>query len=222
MKYITIDEYFDEIYCINLRSRPERLLSFKKNFHNLGTSRITFFEAIDGSTLDIGDWKLTRGALGCTLSHVAIYKDALEKKHSKILVLEDDAVLGRNFRKALTKLIVTVKDEWDLLYLGGMHCMSPEKINSNVVKVKSSLTTHAIAINCECLPFVLAERDTSEIIDVTLAHLHQKLRVYAPTKFVAHQIKGYSDIKELYVDYNVSLFEKIFYKIKKTLTKRSI
>jgi len=218
---LSLNEYFDEIYCINLKSRPERLASFKKNLKKLGMPDITIFEALDGASLERGDWPLSNGALGCTLSHVAIYTDALKKKHSKILVFEDDAIIKRGFVKSFSNMIATLNSDWDMLYLGGSHHLPPEPVNADVVKVTCTLATHAIAFNCSCLPLILAERNTTQIIDVALANFHPQLRVYAPTEFVAVQSEGYSDIQESHVNYSVSTFDKIFYKLKRIFTGKA-
>jgi len=215
---INLDEYFDQIYCINLKSRPDRLLAFKKNFDALGTSKINIIEAVDGKTIDIGDWKYNSGALGCRLSHIAAYNDAIKNKYAKILVLEDDVIINKGIKKALFKLQQNLQNNWDLIYFGGNHVIKPEKINSEIVKIKCTLATHAIAINCACLPQIIAELEHNDhCIDVVLADLHPKLRVYSPVKPVAYQKNGYSDIEETEVNYNVSFIKKIIFKIKKTL-----
>lgn len=212
---IDLDQYFDQIYCINLKSRPDRLLAFKKNFDALGTSKINFIEAVDGKTIDIGNWKYNRGALGCRLSHIAAYNDAIKNKYAKILVLEDDVVFSKTFRKALFKLQQNLQNNWDLLYFGGNHVLKPEKINRDMVKIKCTLAAHAIAINCECLPQIITELEHNDhCIDVVLADLHPKLKVYSPLKPVAYQQKGYSDIEETEVNYNVSFSKKIIFKFK--------
>ncbi len=212
---INLDEYFDRIYCINLKSRPDRLISFKKNFKALGTSNITFIEAIDGKTLDIGDWKFSPGSLGCKLSHLSIYNDALKNNYSKILVFEDDAIVNKYFRKALYKILATVNDDWDLIYFGGTHFVRPEKINNSTMRLKSTTTTHSMAINCRCMPQLLSElTNSNQFIDISLANLQIKLKVYGPSKSMAYQIQGYSDIEETNVNYNMSLMSKIGYKIK--------
>jgi GR25 family glycosyltransferase involved in LPS biosynthesis len=212
---VDLDQYFDQIYCINLKSRPDRLLAFKKNFGALGTSKINFIEAIDGKTIDIGNWKHSRGALGCRLSHIAIYSDAIKNKYSKILILEDDVVIDKGIRKALFKLQQNLQNNWDLIYFGGTHFIKPEKINRDMVKIKCTLATHAIAINCSCLSQIITELEHNDhCIDVVLADLHPKLKVYGPAKPMAHQKDGYSNVEETDVNYNVSFSKKIIFKIK--------
>jgi GR25 family glycosyltransferase involved in LPS biosynthesis len=216
-RVINLDDFFDQIYCINLKSRPDRLISFKKNLKALGTSNITYFEAINGRTLDINGWHHSAGALGCRLSHISIYKEAIKNNYSKILVLEDDAIISTDFLKSLYKIIDTVNDDWDLIYFGGAHFATPDKINDNVIRLKATTALHSVAINCRCLPQILTtlEQNNNQVIDVVLADMQPKLKAYSPTKPTARQIRGYSDIEETHVDYNVSLMSKIWHKLKR-------
>ena len=62
--------------------------------------------------------QLTRGAIGCALSHAAIWKEAATHPDSfRVLVLEDDVILSEDFDKAVSDAILNVPDDFDMLYL---------------------------------------------------------------------------------------------------------
>jgi glycosyl transferase family 25 len=48
--------------------------------------------------------KLSRGEVGCSLSHLGIYRDMIEKDISRALILEDDSVFNQDPRPLLAEL----------------------------------------------------------------------------------------------------------------------
>ena len=61
--------------------------------------------------------QLSRGEIGCTISHSEIWKVA----KGNVLVLEDDAIFKRNWILKIYNTIDTLKamdKTWDLIYLG--------------------------------------------------------------------------------------------------------
>lgn len=208
--------YFDCIYCINLPYRTDRLKAFKQNcLAILDTDNVQIFKAIDGKEVKNNTWQHNSGALGCRLSHLAIYKEALSKKYSKILVLEDDVVFKTNLKKKFNKLLEYIDDDWDMIYFGGTNYLQPTPINKHAVKLNGTLSTHAIAINCKCLEkLILKIEHDQRWIDSVIGDLHAELKVYGFPKNIASQAKGYSDIQEASVNYNSSLYSKISIQIK--------
>ena len=213
---IDLDKYFDQVYCINLKSRPDRLTAFKKNYKVLGTDKITITEAVNGKEIDPGSWQYSLGSLGCRLSHLNIYKEALNNHYTRILVLEDDVIIQKNFRKKLTELINLVNDDWDMIYFGGYHYLKPDTISNDFIKLNNTLTTHAIAFNTRCLPKVIHKIESDQRwLDSVIADLHPSLKVYGFVKPLALQKTGYSDIEEKNINYNPGFFDKVVFKLKK-------
>lgn len=119
-----IDEYFDEVYLLNLEKRPERmdLAAKRMQFCDIEFRR---FAATDGSVMK-RVWEtyfkenrhfLNPNYMGCAISHLSIYKDALEKGFGKILVVEDDNRILYDANRLFSSTIDQVP-EWELLYLG--------------------------------------------------------------------------------------------------------
>ena len=100
-----------KVVVINLDQRTDRLELFDRNNPNLQYER---FKAVDGSMIsyqkllqsgyDVNhDWidpilhtKLTKGEVGCFLSHWHIWQKCIERNES-LIVLEDDAILTERF-----------------------------------------------------------------------------------------------------------------------------
>ncbi len=208
-----LDTYFDEIYCINLERRPDRKKNFKRNYKNLGTNKITFFSAIDGGDIKDADWQFSKGALGCRLSHLEIYKAALHKNQNRILVLEDDVITKKTFIESLELLIKTVGDDYDMIYFGGYHFIEPKLIHKNILRLENTLALHAIAINTRCLNQLIQKIETDKrSIDSVIADLHPSLKVYGFSRETAIQRKGYSDILDSNVNYSGSYLGKMYLK----------
>jgi hypothetical protein len=91
----------------------------------LGTSYLDeTFEPIHGMIGNEGQTYfchcMSRGAIGCALSHLSIIKDALDSGYNTIWIMEDDIEIARDPRllsDAITKLDYLVgKGNWDILF----------------------------------------------------------------------------------------------------------
>lgn len=114
-----INEYFDKIYLLNLRKRKDRL---EKSTNRLNKLNIKFdvFYGVDGVILN-HIWKKIDNSyfsnpnyLGCAISHLSIYQDAINEEYDKILIIEDDNLINKN----LHSLFVDIPQWNDLFYLG--------------------------------------------------------------------------------------------------------
>ncbi|XP_048448404.1 procollagen galactosyltransferase 2-like [Rhincodon typus] len=140
---------FDEIFMINLKRRTDRR---KRMLHTLYEQEIEVkvVDAVDGKALNTSHLKalniemlpgyhdpysgriLTRGEIGCFLSHYYIWKEVIDRGLQKVLVLEDDNRFQPHFRRRITKLMEDIKEnqlDWDLIYIGRkrMQVEHPEK-----------------------------------------------------------------------------------------------
>ena len=60
------------IYCISLKRREDRRSSVENHLNSLGIE-FEFVDAIDSRDIE-GDYQIPKGAIGCNLSHLKIYK----------------------------------------------------------------------------------------------------------------------------------------------------
>ena len=125
---------------INLARRPDRLAFFTKtNEQYLNSWEIV--QAIDGRELTIekvrelgfdtnNDWrdpirktKLSRGEVGCFMSHYAAWAECIELDEP-VIILEDDAVFTDKFYELEVENLM---QKFDLLYLARKE-MEPNKV----------------------------------------------------------------------------------------------
>ena len=124
-------------FIINLErcyEKRERMIERMKKYPEINYE---IFNAIDGQNLTeeymnennydtIDEWldpfqnrKMTKGEIGCSISHYSVYEKAFSMEHEITLVLEDDAEFSDDF---IDKLKITLQDldkiEWDMCYLG--------------------------------------------------------------------------------------------------------
>lgn len=148
-------DYFDAVFCINLDARPERWELFEKRIQDAKLSGYERYSGIDGKICPAPAWwKSGDGAWGCMMSHLRICQDALAKKLNNYLVFEDDVVFCENFIPRFKKTmrdVSSLKNKWDLLYLGGQHLYvesaRPYPYKENLVKCYNINRTHAFAVN---------------------------------------------------------------------------
>ncbi|XP_071948001.1 procollagen galactosyltransferase 2-like isoform X2 [Antedon mediterranea] len=128
----------DKIYMINLKRRPKRRQRMVRSLHELSLN-YTIFNAVDGKLLTDEKLKemgidmmegykdpfheriLTKGEIGCFLSHYNIWVDMIEKGYETVIVLEDDVRFEAFFTMKLKKLLNEPQKldiAWELIYLG--------------------------------------------------------------------------------------------------------
>jgi GR25 family glycosyltransferase involved in LPS biosynthesis len=118
---MNINNYFDKIYLLNLHKRKDRL---DKSVEKLDKLNIKYdvFNGTDGSVIQKLWNKLDNpnftnsNYVGCAISHLSIYQDALQNKYEKILIIEDDNLIHNGIINMFDNLVIP---EWsDLFYLG--------------------------------------------------------------------------------------------------------
>ena len=128
----------ERVYVINLGHREDRMLKMDKMLKSLGGIFTNYerIEAVNGklfsdedinnllslkscrlfkNPLSFKDIK-SKGAIGCYLSHVNVWKLALSRGEKEIIILEDDIKLKLDVNK-LEECIKTRPDDYDICYL---------------------------------------------------------------------------------------------------------
>lgn len=107
------------IYIISLKRRPERLRACLAHLRRAGRAPgVHVIDAVDGLDLrDVGKTKLTRGEIGCFLSHLKTLDVIARSDAPYGVVLEDDARLGVS-RRDLGMLIREAPRDVDVISLG--------------------------------------------------------------------------------------------------------
>ncbi|XP_060946463.1 procollagen galactosyltransferase 1 [Limanda limanda] len=145
---------FDEVFMINLPRRTDRRDRMMRTLHQQEIA-CKVIAAVDGKAMNISEINamgihmlpgysdpyhgrpLTKGELGCFLSHHKIWKEIVERRLPISLVIEDDLRFEIFFKRRLMNLMSEVKEEgldWDLIYIGRkrMQVDHPEKAVPNI------------------------------------------------------------------------------------------
>ncbi len=202
-----VNRYFDKVYCINLERRTDRLAEVTAEFkkHNI---RAEFITGVDGKLLDIphmislDQQVVSRGDIGCTMSHLKVVELAKLRKHKNYFVFEDDAELDEDFNTLFYRHMSYVPDDWDMIYMGGNHNGDLIPVNQYVSKMTRTFTTHAFAAKetiYDAMIEVLGRKNDK--VDICIASLHSRFNCYVFRPHIAFQRSSYSDILEKDTDY---------------------
>ncbi|KAJ8373190.1 hypothetical protein AAFF_G00270230 [Aldrovandia affinis] len=145
---------FDEVFMINLQRRKDRRDRMLRTLYEQEID-CKVIAAVDGNALNVSQIQdmgihmlpgyndpyhgrpLTKGELGCFLSHYNIWKEIVERGLKISLVIEDDLRFEVFFKRRLQNLMMELKSEgldWDLIYIGRkrMQVDHPEKSVPNI------------------------------------------------------------------------------------------
>ncbi|NXY38161.1 GT252 galactosyltransferase, partial [Pomatorhinus ruficollis] len=143
-----------QIFMINLKRRKDRRDRMLRTLYEQEIA-VKVVEAVDGKALNTSQLKalsiemlpgyrdpyssrpLTRGEIGCFLSHYYIWKEVVSKGLEKTLVIEDDVRFEHQFKRKLMKLMDDIEQaqlDWELIYIGRkrMQVQEPERAVPNV------------------------------------------------------------------------------------------
>lgn len=138
------------IFVINLDSRPDRFDHIYSEFHKIGK----VFERF--SAIPHHD-----GAIGCTSSHIRCLELAIERGYDYVVICEDDITFTNPnaFLKSLSRFENLPPDEWDVLLLGGVVYSqtgnSYEMVKSFYARVYESQTTTGYVVQKHYMPVLL-------------------------------------------------------------------
>ena len=133
----------NKIYIVNLercQDKKKHMQQQMDKFISLyGNINYKFFKAIDGKNdsrlsqykFNIPNWHdpntglaITKGEVGCSLSHYSIWKKIVDQVENgklsndcQILILEDDVIFLDNFMTKFTEYKNEIKSDYDMLYL---------------------------------------------------------------------------------------------------------
>ena len=146
---------FAAIYVISLVSRLDRRAEIRQELGRLGIEigrgAVQYIDAVKPA--DDGGFP-SRGAHGCFLSHLEVLRQARKSGLRRFLLLEDDAMIARNFASADALVGFCDTDEWDFLYLGHVLPAVPGPLRW-IRTVGGVQCTHAYALRGEVLPSLI-------------------------------------------------------------------
>ena len=211
------------VYLINLKRRPDRLTVFRRDFAKSDINmELKLIEGVDGSKLDIEQqdltelaraelkqlettgyrskhYQLTRGGIGCYLSHIKVW-NAIIKDNSNIgLVFEDDSTLPPNIQQATNEALKNPPSDWDMILLGvACHTCSGVRTRPGFLRVKRFWLTHAYLIKSSAIKKIFksdALFPIAQQIDSLLSELSNTIKIYAVTPGICDQRQSRTDIQ---------------------------
>jgi GR25 family glycosyltransferase involved in LPS biosynthesis len=130
-------------------------------------------------------YQLTRGGIGCFLSHYSLAKQLLEdKKNDYYFNLEDDIYVAEEGFKKMGEATLNVNSDWDFILFGYNRLLYSEIINNDFARVTGFWGTHGMLMNKKGAKAFVDEVELSKIdgqIDAYMSRMAQqkKLNIYA-------------------------------------------
>ncbi|XP_063000652.1 inactive glycosyltransferase 25 family member 3 [Elgaria multicarinata webbii] len=197
---------FDEVFLINLARRPDRRQRMLDALLELEIDPLVV-NAVDGSALNSSDIKklgvdllpgyydpfagrtLTKGEVGCFLSHHRVWKEIAERGLERSIVLEDDVRFEAYFKKRLRRLMDELEQaqmDWDLIYLGRKQVNSEneelvEDVRNLVVPEYSYWT----------LAYVISRQGAQKLLDARPLSKMLPVDEFLPIMYDKHPNEGY-------------------------------
>ena len=197
-------------YYINLDERVDRKNHVEKQ---LDLVNITYerFKAI----------KTTNGAIGCSMSHLAILQLAKQQKLPYVIIVEDDITfLNPNLFKTNLKLFLDSHTNYDVLLIAGNNLPPYEKINDFCVKVTRCQTTTGYIVNNHYYDTLINNIKTglNKLLKEPSKHVYYAIdkywfnlqecdNWYLLTPLTVIQRNYYSDIEKKYTNYSQAMLD---------------
>jgi len=208
---MSLNTFFDGIFCLNLDERVDRWKECQEQFAKFNIE-VTRFSAIKGSKLAL-PWSnnvdengyvhpphlqgANAGGIGGNLSFMSMIKTAKILGWKNFLVFEDDVILHEQFNNLWEKISPQIPQNWDLIYLGGNHLAHmPAELSENVFQIFYSVCLHAIAINHTMYDTIIEQNyKVNEATDNNIARLQKNCLAVVTKPHLAWQKEGYSDVQ---------------------------
>ena len=194
------------VLFINLDSRTDRRTHFELQFFEIGFHPQRF-AAIQNA----------RGAIGCTMSHIACIEMAIQNKWDHVLVCEDDATIINpgQLIDQVNHFFQRFNDSWDVLLLAGNNYQPFRQESPEAVRVANCQTATAYLVRRpyfermlanfkEGLKNLIAEpaEQPKYAVDQYWKSLQRVDRWYLIVPITVIQRPDYSDISRQHVDYS--------------------
>ncbi len=188
-------------FLINLDHRSDRLAITTKLLSDRGYNNVIRQPAVNGHNMSdtfiktivveselepifsnkrTQHHQLSKGAIGCSLSHINIYKQLHSESSIRYYIIFEDDTLPTKSLTEVSDALNNTPDDWDILLLGGIYHRN-NVVNNVVCKVHQFMCLHAYIINKKCVDYLLKNAITmSKQIDWWLSELavNGKLNIY--------------------------------------------
>lgn len=179
--------FFDEIYVINLLKREDRLLQITKDFEEYAIP-FTRVSAIEDEN----------GARGLRDTMSQLFTEAIAKGYKHILVFEDDCKIVVDkiwFNMTMENIVAQLPENYHLCFLGGQasqkfsHFYSP-----NLIPVNMYFATHSVIYSLQGMKEIMARQMDFPIDNWMVKEIQPMGHCYTCHPLLCSQYEGYSDI----------------------------
>lgn len=201
---MTVNDFFDRVFCINLDSRPDRWQQSSVLFQQLGID-VERIPAVQGSATNLNwPFPLKAGAIGCSLSQLFAFKYARQLQLDNFLLFEDDIEFADNFNAKFADCITQLPGDWDIVYFSGNHHLGPNltRITDQIYRCEYTLAAHSVGFRHTVFDyFINTIIDLTKPCDVHYAESHRLFNAYVVQPHITGQRSGFSNIENMNVDY---------------------
>lgn len=222
-KHVAPPAFQEATYLINLRRRPDRLALFRRDYSKSDIPHdFKLIDAVDGSKLNIErqqltelakaelqqlektgyrtrHYQLTRGAIGCYLSHIRVWQQALKDEKDVVLIFEDDAKIPADFQEQVNTKMKNAPSDWDIILLGvACHTCQGIRTRPGFLRVKKFWLLHSYIIRGSAIQKIFksdALFPIAQQIDSLLSEMGEILKIYATTPVISDQRASRTDIQ---------------------------
>jgi len=194
---------FTKILYINLEHRKDRNTHIQDQIKKINwTGEVERINAINGRNLNLEMVKpyfsarafaeanntkqfkfapgsyMTRGSVGCALSHRDAWITILNGNHQKVLILEDDIYIDDNFNEKLTEYLTHIPD-YDLLYVG-YHESKTTKKQNNYYKIPTDTVfgTTGYIVDKRIVKKLIGMFPINLQLDSELSKIYKDIKIY--------------------------------------------
>jgi len=202
---------YDVAILINLERRKDRTKRVVEHLKKRGINNLLVYPAFDGKLIknaiinpprrNYFSWStMNMSVAACALSHIGALKMACCLGYDKVLMLEDDVVLSKDFNERLNIYEKEIENlEWEHLFVGGAirRFNDMKQIRDHIWTSSFTDCTHAYIIKGEGKNKISDEMlkfNTTLDDSVNDIILNNTLKSYTFLPMAAYQIADYSDI----------------------------
>lgn len=234
LQHIDHNMYYDFVYIINLEKNKINYEKCIIQMKKYGFKNFKVVNAVNGKHVKYGKlydsivqnmdpeevlFNFQKGALGCLLSHLYCINDAKINNYEKILVLEDDFEVVKDYEIKIANTLSHVPTDWELIYLGKKQTspLSVNRVNDHFYNPnKFTFATHALYIKNSMFDKILSIQNEKikNPIDLHLQTLFMKAKCYAVYSDLFISDDTCSDVQindrsQITWGWNTSLYDKI-------------
>jgi hypothetical protein len=204
--------FFEQVYCVNLPEAADRWQAVSNEFARFGLQgRVQRCFAqrpareIFSPQADAHHNYPAVGMVGCTLSHLKVLIDALDRGFERILIFEDDVKLADDAPQRLSVALAQLPESWDIFYLGGEPIAPLARASPSLVKTGRFWGSYAYALQRKCFVRLMnsaLDNLSNTSWDGHLSIFTRGLEKYCICPPICKTFAGYSYVMDKVVDWN--------------------